>query len=202
MIDFTKPLETVDGTPVTSLRSEGPNYNVVQIEGVGQFIYRENGKHVFGRRPDIRNVAAVVTLDTSRPLQTRSGTPVKLEGTLPDGRLVITVPGAWGIAPTPRIVAADGRAFGGPVSVEHADDIINVPAVRKTEVLNIYADGSVGQTVHASIDAARGRSKYGKVRVGYLFRELVDGKIVDASVRHAEPFLRTRSNPSGSNPYA
>lgn len=67
---------------------------------------------------------------------------------------------------------------------------------------NVYADGSIGSGAHATFEAAYSHSKYRKVRVGILRQTKRGGAIVDAAMIPTVPTLRTRFNPSGSNPFA
>lgn len=148
----------------------------------------------------LRNVAPTPagTLDTAKPLQTRSGTPVKLEGVLSDGRLVVLIQYAgWGVDPETKIVSASGRVGGGGLLIERADDIVNKPPVQRVEYRNVYADGTVGSTAHASVENGEERCRYGLTYIGALKRTYADDVLTEARIIPRPAKKRTRAHPAG-----
>jgi hypothetical protein len=210
-IDWNRPLETVEGVPVTFLRhqSSGTKTAVVRTEGAvctnrgvvhpkgANFVFKDDGKHAFGSAPDIRNVAATApVLDVTKQLQTVDGKKVSFLGRMEDGRIVISVAYAtWSGQPATELRFADGRKSS-LTGVTSGDDVI-VKVVKTERYRNIYADGTMGSTVHDTEEAAKLRSQYGKVRVGVLHQTLEDGKLVRATMIAASPWFRSRGFPSG-----
>jgi hypothetical protein len=63
MIDFSKPIETVNGDPVTYKRSFHNGERVVAMPDGHIRYYFSTGKHVYGTQPDIRNVVEKVDVN-------------------------------------------------------------------------------------------------------------------------------------------
>lgn len=72
----------------------------------------------------------------------------------------------------------------------------------QVQYLNVYDDGTVGATIHYSMEDAIDRSKYGKTRIGIIEREVQDAKVLRSKVHSTLPTLRSYQNPLGINPYA
>jgi hypothetical protein len=205
LIDITKPLELADGTPVTFVgRSHLVTDGIqVQIEQntkgrrVGENRhFKKDGVHVHGNVPRLRNVATAPVLDTTQPLQTVDGKKVSYIGKLEDGRIVVSIHYAtWSGQPATELRYADGRKSSIPGTTSGDDVIVKVTTTHRYR--NIYADGSMGETTHDTEDAAKLRSKYGKVRVGVLHQTLENGKLVRAALTAGTPWFRNRSVPNG-----
>jgi hypothetical protein len=139
----------------------------------------------------LRNVAA--TLDLNRPLQTRSGLPVRYVGKGADGQLAFAIKYLAG--ETVEFRNADGRKnrFGSTsaITVQSADDVVN-KVVDRVYFYNVYADGTMGATTHTTLENARLRAKIGKCRIGIIEMFSEDG-VVTASRYHAcTPTTRKR----------
>lgn len=198
-IDWTAPVEYVNGETVSRHHGDFGNHYAgkAQTRTVDGNFYDDYGRHLFGVFPDVRNVADVATLDTSKPLQTVDGKKVSFIGTMTDGRIVVAVdyPRFGGGAPT-ELRFADGRKSSAP-GVTSGDDVI-VKVVEKTTFQNVYADGRIGDTIHSDTDAAAKRSKYGKVRIGFLKTVTKDGVRTSVSLQSATiPWYRDASVPLG-----
>lgn len=186
MIDFNRPLQLVDGTPAKLLKAPTERYAFVDVEVNGNLrSFTEEGKHHF--LPDLQNVPAAIRAGTKLYSGVRIAT-------------VVTV--AHGVAMFQRA----GTAY--MIDVTTGKDQFGStwtptkPAPKRIRRWqNIYADGTIGASKHATRSAALERSKYGKVRVATLRTDTVDGGVVDALVTPTTPQLRTSSNPSGSNPF-
>jgi hypothetical protein len=208
LVDLTKPLELNDGTPVTLSHTYD---NCFQVEvPTSHPLYRASGyTHQYRQvRMDgtrvpglgatqwsVRNVVAAA-LDTTKQLQTVDGKAVSYIGKLEDGRIVVAISYAtWSGQPATELRFADGRKSSRPGETS-GDDVI-VKVVRKEQFRNVYADGTMGESIHTTEEAAKLRSKYGKVRVGVLHQTLENGKLVRATMTAASPWFRSRGFPSG-----
>lgn len=207
-IDTTKPIQLADGTPVTF---EGfhpdPSLLRVRVRNTIRLFYRNDGKHRFDELPELVNVESA-KVDWTKPIRTVEGCAAKLVATAENGDRIVEVNDMWvsggsklirvdanGLVPGARRVSSFGTA------VVRPDDVVNVPVVETVEFLNVYADGSVGSTVHKTETSARAGTKYGKTRVAILKRTLRDGKLVNAEAIPTEPQLRDRYT-SAHNPFA
>lgn len=203
-IDTTKPLEAVNKQTgkVVPLTFKGMWNGLIQTttapcDATSNELWRTDGTdRCFMNEWTLRNVDNA--LDTSKPLQTRSGLPVDFVGRLEDGRLAVKYRffGNHEI----RVVESDGRV-GSVRGAESMDDVINKPTKPVVTFQNVYANGTVGSTKHQTLEAAQKRSQYGKVRVGILQVERIDGGITFARTIPTRGFLRTRSDPTGSYPF-
>lgn len=139
-------------------------------------------------------------IDVTKPLETMDGKPVTYVGTLTDGRILVEVTyGDLNLYSLGRHKAletrrADGRKGTGWQT--SGDDLRN-KVVERVIYRNVYADGTVGETGHATEQAARERSKYGKVRIGLLKQTFHNGKLVNAILTSGMPWFRDRANPQG-----
>lgn len=178
-----------------------------QLPYWGDLTYVEktsNGVHIAvrsdGTRGGFHDGGLRLFLDTSKPLQTVDGKRVSFIGRMEDGRIVVSV--TYGAAmsytkaaPT-ELRYADGRVTNRP-GVTSGDDVI-VKVVEKTTFQNVYADGRIGDTIHSDTDAAAKRSKYGKVRIGFLKTVTTDGVRTSVSLQSATiPWYRDASVPLG-----
>lgn len=74
MIDTTKPLELVDGRPVTFMGVARDGDIRVRLPGGDtRYFMPSSGKHRYGEAPNLRNVASVI--DFSKPIEFVDGTP-------------------------------------------------------------------------------------------------------------------------------
>lgn len=199
-IDWDKPLETTDGREVTVQRkADDGSYRVRYDRSGGLRHYHADGTHRFGSMPPLRNVV-VAALDTSKPLQTVDGKAVTFLTKTEDGRLVVEVSyrdyGAiGGYRKATELRNADGRKGTGTV---HSPDDVIVKVLVTEQFRNVYADGTIGSTIHANEQDAKDRSKYGKVRIAVLKQTLTDGKVTSARVQgSAAPWFRNASFPKG-----
>lgn len=198
--DYSKPFRTTDGRKATLVRMRPYERGaIVQIDGDtgGGRDYDLYGRHDWGSMPALVHVDM---LDTSKPLQTVDGKPVTFVGKLDTGQIVVNVtyPDPFGLR-NGRVATelrnADGRKASG--SLHSPDDVI-VKVVVTEQFRNIYADGTIGETVHKTEQDAKDRTKYGKVRVGVLKQTLNDGKLVAARpVASVAPWFRNSSCPKG-----
>jgi len=207
-VDPTKPLEDLEGHAVTLVgrtvtRDDGGEINI-PCHGFGphRIVYVTVDATGWGwpdYKPFLRNRAEVpaATLDTSKPLQTADGKPVKFLGTMSDGRLVVEVNYGRLTAPyATELRFADGRKSARN-GVTSGDDLV-VKVTKSTRFLNVYSDGTGSKSVHTTFEAARDNSKYGKVRVAVIEQQLEDGVVVSAKcMPSVEPWFRSRSFPKG-----
>lgn len=226
IIDVNKPVHLADGREATyiggskTVRRNGRPAAKFRIKGSPRvdptfprftdnawFYYLDTGEYVKG--PGVTTLYHKIVqnvLDTSKPLQTRSGSKVKLEGKLTDGRLVVSVNyGPHRISSETKIVPADGRVLRqspGSVDVQSQDDIINVPVETVVKFYNIYDDGTVSDAAKASYETALQATRYHKVRVGILEVHTVSGGRTFSKVHPTTPQLRTPMNTEGFNPYS
>lgn len=221
-VDPTQPMELDDGTPVELIKTTASDITVriaagihYRRDGVGSAYSRvwkysrTTGVSVSGAAAHykvLRNVAAAnpYSLFVGKKLQTRSGTPAEFI-TVHNGRAIfkLTYPNAgWGAQTTgfvernldgtvPGLAAS--TPYGSPGIVrQDADDIIVVPE-RVTTYRNIYADGTIGETVHKTATAVVNGIKSGKVRVGYLMQVHEGAELVKAEVITTTPARRDGS---------
>ncbi|MGH6746419.1 hypothetical protein [Novosphingobium sp.] len=146
-IDWTKPLETVDGQRVELLpeKSDDGEYWRVRI-GVSWGVrhYSEDGKHRFGDQPDIRNVAevpapAAPALDLTKPLQTRDGRSVVLITS--EGRGKYPVLGYVGDDTGPTSGTSEGKYQAH--TAQRDEDLVNVADKPDVFYGSIYRFGDV-----------------------------------------------------------
>lgn len=137
-------------------------------------------------------------IDVTKPLETVDGKPVKYVGTLTDGRILVEVTYGSLYAIDRHTVLETRRADGrkGSGWTTSGDDLRN-KVVERVIYRNVYADGTVGETSHATEQAARERSKFGKVRVGLLKQTFHNGKLAHATLVSGTPWFRDRSIPTG-----
>lgn len=155
-IDWTKPIETVAGQPVELLpeKSDDGEYWRVRFGGSwGVRHYSEDGKHRYGGKPDIRNVAEVPApvapaLDLTKPLQTRDGRSVVLITS--EGRGKYPVLGYVGADTGPKSWTSEGKyqAHTGP----HDEDLVNVED--KPAEIVVYACGYISRSNPTGVPAA------------------------------------------------
>lgn len=289
-IDFTKPIETVCGVPMTVKNAAYTKDTVLVVSGGplqaprgaphprgAQFLYRTDGRHAFGKMPTLRNVAekfdptkpaflsdgtpvslssaggnlygnlpvgtsvrlgisgtdtgrcwnkngshyygeaklkltnvapapmpspapapAEPPLDTSKPLQTRDGKPVRFVGKIGDtGQLVVEVTYAsgWTSEKATELRYHDGRKSANR-RIQSGDDIINKVVVTET-FRNVYADASISDYAHKSLDAATRLCKLGKTRVGILQFTKTNGEVTSSKYHPGTPFVRKRASEVG-----
>lgn len=195
-IDWTKPLEAYrarDGkvVPVTLRTTRGchaplgtrytnecPNANEANHG------WNEDGSSACIMKLWVIRNAVANALDTTKPLQTVDGKKVTFVGKLDDGRIVVEVTyGGWQKPVATELRYADGRKTRTP-GITSGDDVV-VKVVKKSVFLNVYSDGTIGQTKHKTKEAARHATKYGKVRVAILEQLFEDDVQVGARVNAA-----------------
>lgn len=213
-IDWTKPIETVpdvrNSSPIPC-STRGGNYVIIDGDWFSKASFDSaevnRGNTGWGYLPcgtsnawlpAVRNVVPSDTLDVTKALQTVDGKAVKFIAKTDDGRLVVevTYTSGWAAAPATELRFADGRksAAKGRTS---GDDVI-VKVVEKITFRNVYADGTTGETAHASEANAFARSKYRKVRIGALKQTYKNGALVSSSlVPSATPWVRESATPKG-----
>lgn len=195
MIDWNKPIELSDGTPVVvEFRHSGMAYVRVPrghaIAGRRNFLL--DGSRAHGcRRADLyvrnRQEQPVTTLNLDKPLQTRSGLPAKFVANAADGRLIFEIT-SWGEG-TLVYRYADGRVIRTPGAQDPGDIVEKVET--KTAFYNLYDDGSTGKSVHHTLADARNRAKVGKVRIGIVEIVKTDGSVTSMTVHRCVPAVRT-----------
>lgn len=153
-IDWTKPIEYVDGTPAfvsTEQRYAKPQGLVaVSIrgsktpDGSGNW-YTSTGAHHAERHMAIRNVAEVApALDFTKPLTTRDGQQVRILTTT-DGSSEYPIVGFIGDETIPSGWTAEGRAWVDGTGEE--EDLVNVEPIAEPDVAHasIYRCGTVNK---------------------------------------------------------
>ena len=197
MIDWNKPIELSDGTPVV-VKAVTPQMVYVRVPAGhdlrGQRNFRHDGSRAHGcRRADLyvrnRQEPVVTTLNLSKPLQTRSGLPAKFVANAADGRLIFEIT-AWGEG-TLVYRYADGRVIRTPGALDPGDIVEKV--VVSTSYFNLYDDGQTGKSVHKSFDDAKLRSKVGKTRIGIIEVTKTDGVVTASKLHSCVPAVRKSS---------
>lgn len=203
-IDTTKPLQLADGTPVTysSALSDG-DIAVFLPDNTLRLFKSLTGRHIFNELPRLMNVPGTVW--AGKAIQTRDGKHAVYLADTQDGQTLFEIHydrNLSGRTYSSPHVAIERRQLDGRVSstpgVESGDDIVEKVAIR-TEYLNIYTDGTIGATRHETLQDAKDRPKYGKIRVGIMSREYHNGILVSAAVTNTPAMLRTRSG--ATNPF-
>nr|WP_294850080.1 hypothetical protein [uncultured Sphingomonas sp.] len=209
MIDRNKPLELTDGTPVKNLNHP---YTGVDAQLYVYCEYKQasgctvrtefrlsDGRLRYGGSEAIRNVAQPARLDTSKPLQTRSGLKARFVGTGPDGQLAFAI--LYPAGATIEFRYANGNRvrsndrFTPATVTESADDIIN-QVVKTSQFRNVYANGlSSGSTVHSQLQHAKERAKVGQLRIGILQTDFENGVVVASAYHPCVPQVRSMGYP-------
>lgn len=206
-VDWTKPLELSDGTPVELVYPgreppsggylvEIPKHSELSPTGLGRRLFLPDGR----KNPDFhpktaltirnRQESPAMSLDISKPLQTRDGRSASFISRLEDGRLLFTV----GFSSTAyAITQADGRMIRTPGALDQSD-IINKPIPPVTTYRNLYEDGSTGKTGHRTFEQARDYATVGKVRIGVIEITKQDGVVFSSNLRRCAPAKRDFSH--------
>lgn len=175
-IDWKKPLELTDGTPVSFLSL---NYNEVSVsiprshkQGGQRYFSESTGQGVFRKELQIRNVADEFTI----------GQKVYFR----DGRegIVFDTPTSFGSEYVRAVVTGSAiHAVNAPLVLaytngwqavdknwESENDFAAKPFAPKVTFTfrNVYADGTAGSTAHKALDVTKYASKVGKTRIGIL----------------------------------
>lgn len=116
-----------------------------------------------------------MSINVNKPIQTRGGRPVKYLGwNYARNLLIVEIDYGVGVERRPEYRTADGttldQTYGRRLTaarVEQADDLINVPQ-DTVGFFNVYANGTVGGTRHATPENAQDRAKIGQLRIGIL----------------------------------
>lgn len=214
-IDPSKPLQTTDGRKATLVSRPNPGEIYVKIEGKLrpdhsieglEWTFKVSDGCWCGAVPSdaditrIQNVPEATGIDTTKDLQTRSGSRVTFEGDLSDGRKAFRIHHPFGQSEV-QLRFADGRV-NNSVGMTSGDDVIVKEEPTVIRFYNVYDDLTVSRSPHATYAAARDYSKHGKVRVGILKKSVKGGKTVKSEMLQTVPKLRTATNTVGSNPYA
>lgn len=203
-IDTSKPLQLADGTPARFVRFDIDGDISVELpDGTKRLFNPRTGIHIFGQVPRLMNVPGTVW--AGKAIQTRDGKHAVYLADTQDGQTLFEIHydrNLSGRVYSSPHVAIERRQLDGRVSstpgVESGDDIVEKVAIR-TEYLNIYTDGTIGATRHETLQDAKDRPKYGKIRVGIMSREYHNGILVSAAVTNTPAMLRTRSG--ATNPF-
>ncbi|MBF7012514.1 hypothetical protein QUC32_22975 [Novosphingobium resinovorum] len=153
-IDWTKPIEYVDGTPAfVAIEQKYARQNdlvSVSPRGVKESAYSGNhyddaGNHAYGNFMAIRNVAeAAPVLDFTKPLSTRDGRPVSLLTT--EGRGSYSVLGYVGDNDSLYAWTAAGKYLS-HTAAPLDSDLVNVEPIEEPDVVHasIYRCGTVNK---------------------------------------------------------
>lgn len=186
MIDWTKPIELVDGTPAyyngNSQAREG--YHLVDIPSKPYTdlkhivrVYTNEGVHDFGELPNIRN-KELKMIDKSKPVQV-NGKDAKIIHTFDNGNLAVVVEGM------PTVYTFN--KFGVVISGGRTGTALINTVEREEEFYNLYKrEKPVPHLTLASARTGRsdGRGRFadfsGTIKVVWEDNKLVSVEIVDA----------------------
>ena len=152
-IDWSKPIRTRLHQHIVVLirrecRADDQPRRIVRIPGycLGTFMYREDGAPAMNAPtienydPEVENKP--VTVDWTKPIQTRDGRPARVLctdlGSEANCPVVVAVQSAASSAETVTQRPLNGRFY--VIDKEHPSDIINVPE-KRTVYINFYEDG-------------------------------------------------------------
>lgn len=191
MIDHTKPMRLADGREVTLVRHTPGSTNVtvrISNEPAARRLFNiKTGKHIWGKYPDLQNVPEGPQVGDTL---TCGGLEATIKAESSDHFYAHVSPNyVYSVAKdTMRDQSNDTWTFA-------------PPAPETTEWVNVYADGTTGDTCHDNFETAVNSTQFGRVRIGIIERVRRNGGIVAAKVHSTTPQLRNR-NVVAHNPFA
>lgn len=176
-IDFTKPIELTDGTPVELLSS---TYDELSIQiprdhrhGGQRFFNRRTGTGVYVSSLKLRNRVAFTVGTTVYFRDGRTGVVVAMPTQFGTSYVQAAVVGGnLGVDTFKAVLAYENGLQSNDGSWESDNDFATSADAFKPKVTftyrNVYQNGTAGSTAHKSLDVAKFAAKVGKTRVGIL----------------------------------
>ena len=177
MIDITRPLQLTDGTPLTNVQSYSDNLFIADVMTADGIKRRRMFRLSDGTSPFSDRVAEYA-LDLTKPVQTRSGLPVRILATDRKGEQpVVAAVDGYFIRGTETIL--NYRLDGAMSPYGTSDgDLVNVPEAPRKRTFSVYFDVTGKNLDDLGINGGR----YGTIRGRLTIDVTVDAYGVPTAV--------------------